>query len=191
MLVVFIGTGIGGGIIINKKIYRGSNNVAGEIGHLIVNKDGPLCGCGNKGCFEAVASRTAIVKNIEKDIKSGKKSLLSGVVKNKGRIKSKALSQAVKEKDPVAVKRVNEASEIIGITLAGISNLLNVDMIVLGGGVMEAMGKFMLPQIKKSFKENIMTGSAKGLKILISKLGDDAALYGGIPLAEEFLGVKV
>ncbi|OGU73053.1 MAG: hypothetical protein A2V93_07275 [Ignavibacteria bacterium RBG_16_34_14] len=191
MLVVFIGTGIGGGLILDEKIYRGSNFVAGEIGHMVVKKDGPLCGCGNRGCIEAVASRTAIVKNIEKDIKSGKKSVLSGFVKNKERIKSRALSQAINQKDPLAVKRINEASETIGVMLAGVSNLLNVDMIVLGGGVIEAIGKFMMPRIKKSFNKNVMEGSAKGLKIIASKLGDDAALYGGIPLAEEFLGVKV
>jgi len=191
MLVVFIGTGIGGGLIFNEKIYRGSNFVAGEIGHMVVEKNGPLCGCGNRGCIEAVASRTAIVRNIEKDIKSGKKSVLSGFVKNKERIKSRALSKAVNQKDPVAVKRLSEACESIGVMLAGVSNLLNVDMIVLGGGVIEAMGKFMMPMIKKAFKENVMQSSAKGLKIIPSKLGDDAALYGGIPLAEEFLGVIV
>lgn len=191
MLAAFIGTGIGGGLIFNEKIYRGSNFIAGEVGHIVVEKDGPLCGCGNRGCIEAVASRTAIVRNIEKDIKSGRKSILSADLKNKQRIKSKALALAVRQKDPVAVGRVREASEKIGVMLAGIANLLNVDMIVLGGGVIEAMGNSMLPWIKKSFHKNVMMGSEKGLKIVTSKLGDDAALYGGIPLAEEFLGVKV
>ena len=191
MLAAFIGTGIGGGLIFNEKIYRGSNFIAGEVGHIVVEKDGPLCGCGNRGCIEAVASRTAIVRNIEKDIKSGRKSILSADLKNKQRIKSKALALAVRQKDPVAVGRVREASEKIGVMLAGIANLLNVDMIVLGGGVIEAMGNSMLPWIKKSFHKNVMMGSEKGLKIVASKLGDDAALYGGIPLAEEFLGVKV
>jgi len=191
MLATFIGTGIGGGLIFNEKIYRGSNFIAGEIGHIVVEKNGPLCGCGNRGCIEAVASRTAIVRNIEKDIKSGRKSILSADLKNKQRIKSKALALAVRQKDPVAVGRVREASEKIGVMLAGIANLLNVDMIVLGGGVIEAMGNSMLPWIKKSFHKNVMMGSEKGLKIVTSKLGDDAALYGGIPLAEEFLGVKV
>ena len=191
MLAAFIGTGIGGGLIFNEKIYRGSNFIAGEIGHIVVEKDGPLCGCGNRGCIEAVASRTAIVRNIEKDIKSGRKSILSADLKNKQRIKSKVLALAVRQKDPVAVGRVREASEKIGVMLAGIANLLNVDMIVLGGGVIEAMGNSMLPWIKKSFHKNVMMGSEKGLKIVTSKLGDDAALYGGIPLAEEFLGVKV
>src|SRR5690606_3754276 len=172
-------------------IYRGSNFVAGEIGHMVVEKGGPLCGCGNRGCIEAVASRTAIVRNIENDIKKGKRSVLSEFVRNKERIKSKALAQAVKEKDPVAVNRLSEAAESIGIMLAGVSNLHNVGMIVLGGGVIEAMGGFMMPVIKKSFKKNVMKDAAKGLKIAASRLGDDAALYGGIPLAEEFFGVKV
>jgi len=191
MLAVFIGTGIGGGLIFNEKIYRGSNFVAGEIGHINVVKDGFLCGCGKKGCFETVASRTAIVRNIIKDIKSGKRSILSKSVKAKERIKSKALFQAIDRNDPVSVKRLNEACEIIGRTLAGISNLLNVDMIVLGGGVIEAMSKHMLPEIKKSFYKNVMKDAAIGLRIVSSKLADDAALYGGLALAKEFLDVNV
>ena len=76
MLAVFIGTGIGGGIIIDGKMYRGTNYSAGEIGHVIVDKKGPVCGCGNKGCFETFASRSAIVKNIMSDLKAKKKSIL-------------------------------------------------------------------------------------------------------------------
>ena len=191
MLAVFIGTGIGGGLILNEKLYRGSNYVAGEIGHIIVEKNGPLCNCGNRGCFEAVASRTAIVKAIIKDIKAGKRSVLKKYVKSKERIKSKALAQAVAKNDPVVVKRLSEGCDIIGTVLASIANLLNLDMIVLGGGVVEALGSFMLPRIKESFSKSVMKDSAKGLKIVVSHLADDAALYGGIALAEEFLKVKV
>jgi len=191
MLAVFIGTGIGGGLILNEKLYRGSSYVAGEIGHIIVEKNGPLCNCGNRGCFEAVASRTAIVKAILKDIKAGKRSVLKKYAKSKERIKSKALAQAVAENDPVVVKRLSEACDIIGTVLASIANLLNVDMIVLGGGVVEAMGNFMLPKIKESFSKYVMKDSTKGLKIVVSHLADDAALYGGIALAEEFLKVRV
>lgn len=191
MFVVFVGTGIGGALILNEKIYRGSDFVAGEIGHIIVEKNGPLCNCGNRGCFEAVASRTAIVKAIRKDIKNGKKSVLKKYVKSKERIKSKVLSQAIAQNDPVVVKRLSEGCEAIGIVLASVANLLNTDMIVLGGGVLEAMGGFMLPKIKESFSKYVLKESAKGLKIVVSHLGDDAALYGGIALAEEFLNVKV
>ena len=126
-----------------------------------------------------------------RDIKAGKRSILKKYVKSKERIKSKALSQAVERHDPVVVKRLSEGCEVIGIVLASIANLLDVDTIVLGGGVVEAMGGFMLPKIKESFSKSVLKESAKGLKIVVSHLGDDAALYGGIALAEEFLKVKV
>lgn len=191
MLAVFVGTGIGGGLIIDGKLYRGSNYVAGEIGHLLVEKNGPKCGCGRKGCFEAIASRTAIVNKIIKDIKSGKRSKLSKLVKAGERIRSKSLSNAVKSGDKVVRRRIKEGCEVIGGTLASVANLLNLDMIVLGGGMIEALDSYMLPLIKKSFSEHVLNDSAKGLKIVASKLADDAAVFGGIALAEEFLGVRV
>jgi glucokinase len=191
MLAIFVGTGIGGGLIIDGRLYRGSNYVAGEIGHMLIDQDGPKCGCGKKGCFEAVASRTAIVNKIIKDIKSGKRSKLSKLVKSGERIRSKSLASAVRSGDKVVIKRIKEGCDIIGGVLASISNLLNLDMIVLGGGMIEAVDFYMLPLIKKSFSEHVLDDSAKGLKIVASKLADDAAIFGGIALAEEFLGVKV
>jgi len=191
LLAVFVGTGIGGGLIFDGKLYRGSNFCAGEIGHMLFEQDGPECGCGKKGCFEAVASRTAIVNNIIKDIKTGKQSKLSKLVKAKERIRSKSLASAVKSGDKVVRRRIKEGCDVIGEVLASISNLLNLDMIVLGGGMIEALDFYMLPLIKKSFSEHVLADSAKGLKIFASKLADDAAVYGGIALAEEFLGVRV
>jgi glucokinase len=126
MLAVFVGTGIGGGLIFDGKLYRGSNYVAGEIGHMLVEKNGPKCGCGRKGCFEAIASRTAIVNKIIKDIKSGKRSKLSKLVKSGERIRSKSLSSAVKSGDKVVRRRIKEGCEVIGGTLASIANLLNL-----------------------------------------------------------------
>jgi glucokinase len=191
LLAVFVGTGIGGGLILNKKIYRGSNYVAGEIGHVLVDKNGPVCGCGNRGCFEAIASRTAIVNKIIDDIKSGKKSELTHLVKLGERIKSKSLANAVDKDDKVVVKRISGACDVIGGVLASLANLMNFDMIVLGGGLIEALDSFMLPKIEIAFYEHVLKASAEGLKIVPSKLGDDAAIWGGITLAEEFIGVKV
>jgi len=191
LLAVFVGTGIGGGFIIDGKLYRGSSFGAGEIGHMLVEKNGPKCGCGNKGCFEAVASRTAIVNKIIKDIESGEKSKIAKLIKKGDRIKSKSLASAVKSGDKVVQRRIKEGCEVIGGVLASITNLLNLDMIVLGGGMIEALDNYMLPLIKKSFSEHVMNDSAKGLKIVASKLGDDSAIFGGIALAEEFLGVRV
>lgn len=191
ILVVALGTGIGGGIILNNKIYRGSNFVAGEIGHIPVQKNGPLCGCGRKGCFESVASRTAIVNKIIDDIRKGKRSVLKEFVKSGKKIKSGALKDAVDRNDKVVVKRLSDACEIVGEVLAGLANLMNFDMIVLAGGLVEALDKFMLTRIRASFKQHVLNDSAYGLKLVASKLGDDAAIYGGISLAEEYLGVKL
>lgn len=192
MLAVFVGTGIGGGVVIDKKMYRGFNFVAGEIGHMLVQKNGPKCGCGKKGCFEALASRTAIVNNIINDVKKlKKKSVLSDLIKSNERIKSGALRNAIDKKDKVVTKRITEACEVIGDVLASVCNLMNFDMIVLGGGVIEALGDFMLPIIKQQFNNQVFEAAAKGVKIVPSKLADDAAIYGGLALAEEFLGIKV
>jgi len=192
MLAVFVGTGIGGGIIINGKIYRGFNFVAGEIGHMLVQKNGPKCGCGKKGCFEALASRTAIVNNIIYDVKKlKKKSVLADLIKSNQRIKSGSLKNAIDKKDKVVISRIAEACETIGDVLGSVCNLMNFDMIVLGGGVIEALGHFVMPIIKEEFHNHVFDAAEKGVKILASKLGDDAAIYGGLALAEEFLGFKV
>ncbi len=191
MLAVFVGTGIGGALFFENKIYRGSGFGAGEIGHIVVKKDGPLCGCGNHGCFETLASRSAIVKSIEKDLKAKKKSI---IVKYSGAnkpIKSKAIAAALKADDKLVKKHVSEACETIGLVLANVNNLLNVDLIVLGGGLLEAASKFMIPLIRSSFEEYALKDAAKIVKIVSSKLGDDAALYGGLALAEEFLDLKI
>lgn len=191
VLVCFIGTGIGGALIFNGKIYRGSSYTAGEIGHIVVEENGPLCSCGNRGCFEAVASRTAIARNILEDIKSGERSVVKKIISPGQKIKSKALASAISKEDKVVIKRISDACSTIGTTLASIVNLLNLDKIVLGGGVLEALDYFMMPMIKESFKRHALKDSAKGVKIISTRLGDDAALFGGIALAEEFLDVKV
>jgi glucokinase len=191
MLTVFLGTGIGGGLIFNHKLYRGSNFSAGEIGHIKVMEGGPVCGCGKKGCFEAVASRNAIVKRIKKDIKAKKKSILKEFIEEGIPIKSGSLALAVEKGDKVVINSVTTACKITGKVLSDINNLLNLDLIVLGGGVIEAMSGFMVPIIKEAFYKNSLAASIKGLKIIPTKLKDDAALYGGIALAEEFTGRRV
>jgi glucokinase len=191
MLAVFVGTGIGGGLILEGKIYRGSKFFAGEIGHILVNKNGPVCSCGNRGCFEAIASRSAIVNKIIDDIKSGKKSELTDMVKADERIKSKSLANAVAKDDKVVIKRISDGCDVIGGVLATVTNLMNFDMIVLGGGLIEALDSFMLPKIEIAFYDHVLKASAEGLKIVSSKLADDAAIWGGIALAEEFLSVKI
>jgi glucokinase len=191
LLAVFIGTGIGGGLIIDGKIHRGSGFSAAEIGHFIVNTEGRICTCGRRGCFETIASRTAIVRQIIKDVESGKESIFKRKVSSGEKIKSKAIANAIMKNDKITVKRVTAACDVIGQVLANVSDLINMDTIVLGGGMVEAMGDFLLPKIENAYNNYVFKSCGVGVKILISELGDDAAIWGGISLAEEFLGVKV
>lgn len=187
MLVVFIGTGIGAGLIFNGSIYRGSSYFAGEIGHTVIDINTHINKKGKSKSFEQSASRTAIVNGIISDIKKGKKSVLSSLVNENKRIKSKALLNALIEKDKVVVKHINIACNVIGTVLANASTFLNIDTIVLGGGVIEAMNEYMMPRIQNAFKNAALDGPGKIVKIVETKLGDDAALYGGYGMVEEFL----
>lgn len=187
MLVVFVGTGIGGGLIFNGNIYRGSSYFAGEIGHMVIDARTHINKKGKAKSFEQSASRTAIVDGIIADIKKGKKSILSPLVNENKRIKSKALLNALNEKDKVVVKHINNSCDIIGTVLASVTTLLNIDTVVLGGGVIEAMNEYMMPRITKVFKNAVLEGPGKCVKIVETKLGDDAALYGGYGMVEEFL----
>ncbi len=191
LLSIFIGTGIGGGLVLNGKLYRGSNFVAGEIGHMLVKKDGPVCGCGKRGCFETIASRSAITNKIISDVKNGKESSLAKMIEAGEIIKSKSLAKAVKDDDELVTGHVMDACEVIGGVLASVTNLLNLDTIVIGGGLVEALGYFMVPQIKEALQMHVLDESLMGLEITETKLGDDAAIYGGIKLVEEFLGESV
>lgn len=187
MLVLFIGTGIGSALFFDGNIYRGSSYFAGEIGHIKVNSKGEISANAKSLSFEQLASRTAIVKEIKKDLKKGKKSTLKEFKSTKKTIKSKILANAIKKNDPLVIKHVGNSAKIIGSVLGSVTTFLNIDTIILGGGVIEAMHDFMLPIIKKNFNNTVIEACGRDIKIIETKLGDDAALYGGIALAEEFL----
>jgi len=187
MLVVFVGTGIGGAFFFDGKLYRGSSFFAGEIGHIIVEPKGEFSTFSNRTTFEMTASRSAIVREIKRGLNKGKKSILKEYKSPKKQLKSRALADALKKEDPLTVKCVAKAAVTIGTVLGSITTLLNIDTIVLGGGVIEAMHEFMIPKIEKAFKETVLLEAGEIVKIFETKLGDDAALYGGVALAEEFL----
>lgn len=188
MLVVFVGTGIGAALIFHGKMYRGSSFFAGEIGHMKVSPNGKIGGKKVDTTFETLASRTAIVNAIKKEIKKGKKTILTKLSEGKPKIKSKMLLTALDKKDKLVTKHVRNAGMIIGSVLGSVTTLLNVDTIVIGGGVFEAMGNYILPIVKENFNKSVLPELGKDVKILLTNLGDDAPLYGGISLAEEFLG---
>jgi glucokinase len=184
MVGIFLGTGIGAGIILDGRLFSGFNRTAGEIGHMVLEVGGPKCGCGNKGCFEALASRTAILKRIEAAVKDGQKTVLTEMLgSDLDDLRSGDLRKALKRGDKLVEKVVEEAAEYTGIAVANVINLLNPEVIVVGGGVIDALEDDMLAIIIETARDYAMNGTANGIEILASKLGDEAGITGGAVLA--------
>jgi glucokinase len=186
MVGIFVGTGIGGGIIINGELYSGFGHTAGEVGHMVLEISGPKCGCGNKGCFEALASRTAIFQQIKAGIKDGQKTILSEMLGDDLEdLRSGDLRKAIRRGDKFVDRVVEGAAEYIGIATANLMNILNPDVVVLGGGVIEALADEMMSVIVETAKDYAMPGTVKGVDIIASKLGDSAGITGGAVLARK------
>ena len=185
MVGIFLGTGIGAGIILDGKLYSGFNRTAGEIGHMILHVGGPKCGCGNKGCFEALASRTAIFRMIETAVKDGQKTVLTDMLgSGLDDMRSGDLRKAIRKGDKLVEKIIEEAAEYTGIAVANVINLLNPQVVVIGGGVLDALEDDMLAVIVETAHDYAMAGTFDGIEILASKLGDDAGITGGAVLAK-------
>ena len=182
---IFVGTGIGGGLIINGELFSGFNHTAGEIGHMVLDVNGPKCGCGNKGCFEALASRTAIFQRIKAGVKAGEKTLLTDMLGDDLEdLRSGDLRKAIRRGDKFVAKIIEEVSEYIGIGVSNLVNVLGPEVVVLGGGVIEALSDEMTGVITKAAKDHAMPGTMKGVEIIASKLGDNAGITGAAVLAK-------
>ena len=184
LIGIFIGTGIGGGLILNGDLYHGHNLTAGEIGHMVIEVNGPKCGCGNRGCFEALASRTAIFREIQAGVKEGQETMLTDMLgKDLSDMRSGDLRKAIRRGDKLATKVVEAAAEFAGIGVANLINILNPEIVVVGGGVIEALADEMMPTLIKAAKEHVMPGTMSGIDIKASKLGDNAGITGAAVLA--------
>jgi glucokinase len=184
MIGIFVGTGIGGGLIINGDLYSGFCHTAGEIGHMVLDINGPKCGCGNKGCFEALASRTAIFQQIKAGVKEGQKTVLTDMLGDDlDDLRSNDLRKAIRRGDKFVDRIVEGAAEYIGIGVANLVNIFNPEVVVLGGGVMEALQDEMTSVIVETAQDYAMPGTMEGVEIVASKLGDNAGITGGAVLA--------
>ena len=185
MVGIFLGTGIGAGLILDGKLFSGFNRTAGEIGHMVLEVGGPKCGCGSRGCFEALASRTAIFRRIQAGVKDGQKTVLTEMLGDDIEdMRSGDLRKAVRRGDKFIEKVIEEAAEYTGIAVANIINLINPEVVVLGGGVIDALEDEMLAIIVETAHDYAMQGTDKGITIVASKLGDDAGITGGAVLAK-------
>jgi glucokinase-like ROK family protein len=183
LIFVKIGTGIGAGIICEGKIYRGSNGCAGDIGHIGVDKNGPLCHCGNKGCLEAVAAGPAIADRSLTAALAGNSPILMKYYEQNGNVlRAEDVGDASKEGDALAIEVIRESGQFVGDVLAGLVNFYNPGMIVIGGGVSN-LGDLLLSSIRQTVLRRSLPLATRDLLIVFSEIGPDAGVIGAINLA--------
>jgi glucokinase-like ROK family protein len=172
-----VGTGLGAGLLIDGQIYRGTTGTAGEIGHITIQENGPLCTCGNYGCLEAMAGGEAIARKAREAIKAGKRTQLSDLAPDT--ILAVNVAAAAQRGDLVAQQIITEAGSHLGIAVASLVNLFNPGMVVIGGGVSQ-LGDLLLEPIRKTVMERSLHSSAKAVRIMSSVLGRRASSMGAV-----------
>ena len=175
---IFPGTGIGGGLILDGRLYRGAGGNAGEIGHVIIQTDGPLCGCGHYGCVEALASRTALAKDVAAMAGSGSLASPGRASTDIKKYKSGTLAKAIERGEEGVRRAVLRSARFLGVAMANCVNILNPEVIVLGGGLVEKLGDMYVKEAERSMREHAMAHLAKDVKVTAALLGDDSALVG-------------
>ena len=172
-----VGSGIGAGLILNQQIYGGTTGAAGEIGHLTIDENGPLCNCGNHGCLEAFAGGDAIAKQGQQLVKSGKRTLLSELSMEK--ITAHEVAEAARRGDLHAQEILRRAGTFIGIAIAGLINLFNPSIVIIGGGVAQ-VGDIITTPIRQAVRERAMHASEQSVRITTGMLGRRSVLIGAI-----------
>lgn len=177
LVVVTLGTGVGGGIIIDGKILTGANGAGGEIGHIHVQDGEPeICGCGNNGCLEQYASATGVVRLAKRTLAKTDKA----TVLNADTVTAKDVWDAVKEGDAVAIEVAEQFGKYLGEGLAAIAGVINPEAFVIGGGVSKA-GEILLSYVEKNYKPVVFHGS-RDVKFTLATLGNDAGIFGAAKL---------
>lgn len=185
VLGLFSGTGIGGGCVYQGRILTGKRHSCMEIGHIQVTPRGPLCGCGRRGCLEALASRLAIAANAAKCVYRGEAPKLKEVAgTDLLNIRSGALAQSVKGGDVAVQRLVEEAARHIGIAIASIVHLLAPDVVVLGGGLVESLPDMICKIVEAEARKRVMPAFADDFRVVVASLGDDAGVMGAAGWAE-------
>jgi glucokinase len=190
MIGIFVGTGIGGGIIVGNHTHHGGRGVAGEIGHMTLVPHGPRCSCGRRGCVEALASRTAMERDVRKLIKQGWDSKVLKLMRKEGRdeLTSSVIERALDDDDDVMRKVIKDAQYYLGLTVASLANVLDPEVIVIGGGVTERLGeRFVAPIREHAYKHLLVQRDREKVQIVATELKDRAAPLGAAHIARERL----
>lgn len=178
VIMVTLGTGVGGGVILNGKILTGMKGAAGEIGHLTVNyEEEDTCGCGKRGCLEQFASATGIVKETKRLLARSEKQSKLRDIKN---LSAKAIFDLAKEGDELANEAVEQLGEYLGIACSHIAAVVDPEVFVIGGGVSKA-GTILIDVIKKNYEGNVMF-ALKNKEFKLAELGNDAGMYGCVKM---------
>ena len=188
MAGVFLGTGIGGGLIIDGKLYRGFNLAAGEFGQMIIDKGGVRAPNSFRGSLESLASHVGIARRLRQAVKGGEQTMLQKELgKHLNGLTSDHLRMAVARRDGLAKRIVREAAAETGLCVAGIISALGPEYVMLGGGVVETLQRTMLPVIRKTAAANVLPGTMDGIRILLSTMGEEGGIYGAAVFARDEL----
>lgn len=179
---ITLGTGIGSGIILNGKIWNGYHGIGGELGHVIMCLDGVPCSCGNHGCLERYCSATAIIRMGKEALLKHQESLMNSMVHgDPDKLNAKIVFDAAREKDPTALEVYETYTTNLAQAIAGVVNLIDPELIVLGGGVCKA-GDFLLDPLREKYKEYVLFNDQPLPDIRIARLGSEAGIIGAAML---------
>lgn len=181
-VTIALGTGIGGGIYINGSLISGFSGAGGEIGHIKLEKDGKLCGCGQRGCFEAYASATGMIREAVSRLAVNKSNLLYELIDKKiDKLEAKDIFDAAKQGDSFSLDIIDYETEYLAMGIGNILNILNPEVIVIGGGVALA-GDILFNPLKEKLKKYVLPVALEDLKIVPGVLGNEAGIKGAVGL---------
>ena len=184
LVALTLGTGVGGGVVINGMVYHGSQNTAGELGHTVVEPDGRYCGCGNQGCLEAYAGAKNIVERTQEKVATGRSTTLVSATNARTPLTPRMIAEAAQAGDELAIEIFAETGRYIGIALTSIAHILNPQIAIIGGGIAEAGEQLLFEPLRAEFSKRAMDIPAQ-MKIVKAHLGNDAGIVGAAMLALE------
>ena len=188
----FVGTGMGGGLILNGTLFTGTGFKAAEYGHMILDPEGPLCGCGQRGCLEAFSSKQGISSYIRQQVARGRESDMAEQVQN-GVFRSKYLKKALANHDKVTEEAIDRACHYLAVATGNLINTISPDVVIFGGGVVEATGDLFRDKVLEEIDRYCMTSIRPTVELKTAALGDDSNIYGSLAMihdAEQAAGKK-
>ncbi|PLR96926.1 ROK family transcriptional regulator [Bacillus sp. T33-2] len=181
LVCINVGRGIGAGIIIDGKIYRGQHDISGEIGHMTIDIDGPKCTCGNYGCLQTFASGPAIAEQVKKELRRGTPSKVTELAGDIDGVTGEFIYKAALLGDSLCQSVLNQAGRYLGVGITNLIHTINPERIIIGGGVSNA-SEFVVKNVVEAIEQRTLTQSARQTQIMASKFGEDATVIGAVAL---------